>query len=54
MKFICYDVDAELKKAAQGKKTKVDVGLLLYNALEGYPGIQAGVGRAFEITEYRD
>lgn len=54
MEFICYNVEAELKKAAQGKKTNVDVGVLLYNALEGYSAIQRSIARAFGITEYRD
>ncbi len=51
---ICYNAETELKKAAKGKKTKVDVGLLLYSALEGYPAIQTRIARAFGITEYRD
>jgi hypothetical protein len=54
MEFICYNAEAELKKAAQGKKTKVDVSILLYNALEGYPAIQGRIARAFGIKSYRD
>ena len=50
MAFIVYNIDRELKKAAQGKKTKVPVGLLLYQALEHYPAIQKRIATAFEMT----
>ena len=54
MLYVKFDVVTELKKAAQGKKTKVDVGTLLHMALEGYPAIQRRIARAFGIKVYRD
>jgi hypothetical protein len=49
MRYVKFNTDKELKKAAQGKKTKVHVGLLVYLAMKDYPAIQAAVGRAFSI-----
>ena len=43
------NVDKELKKAARGRATKVPVGVVLYNALQDYPHIQALIAQAFEI-----
>jgi hypothetical protein len=51
MTYVRFNLNNELKKAARGKKTKVDMGLLLYLATDGYPAIQAGIMRAFSITE---
>jgi hypothetical protein len=45
-----YNVVAELKKAAKGKKTAVPVGILLLQATEGYPDIQRRIARAFSIS----
>lgn len=51
MLVVRFSIDKELRKAAQGKKTKVPVGILLFNALRDYPAIQAQIGDAFGITE---
>jgi hypothetical protein len=53
MPVVTFSIDRELKKAAQGKKTKVDVGLLLYMATKHYPKAQARIARAFSISEVR-
>jgi hypothetical protein len=34
MMYCSYNINEELKKASQGKKTKVPVGILLYLALD--------------------
>lgn len=51
MRYVKFNIDQELKKAARGKKTKVDVGLLLISATRRYPAIQASIAKAFAITE---
>jgi len=51
MSFVHFNINNELKKAAQGKKTKVGVGILLHMATRGYPAIQACIDKAFSITE---
>jgi hypothetical protein len=53
MPVIQFNIDRELKKAAQGKKTKVPVGQLLYLATKDYPAVQACIAEAFSITEVR-
>lgn len=50
MKYAKYNVMAELRKAQQGKKTKVHVGILLLSALDGYPAIQRKIASAFSIA----
>lgn len=50
MNYCKFSLDKELKKAAMGKKTKLDVGLLLYLALDHYPAIQKRIAKAFDIT----
>jgi hypothetical protein len=51
--YIQYDENTELKKAAQGKTTKVPVGGLLYTALRDYPAIQKRIAGLFGITPIR-
>jgi hypothetical protein len=48
--YVKFNVNTELRKAAQGKKTKVPVGILLHIALKDYPVIQKRVAAAFSIT----
>jgi hypothetical protein len=51
MRYCRYNLDKELKEASQGKKTKEEIGLLLYFALQDRPVLQKCVARAFSITE---
>lgn len=50
MRYVRFSLDTELRKAAQGKKTKVPIGLLLYLATDGYPVAQGAIARAFSIS----
>ena len=50
MAYAWINVTEELRKAANGKKTKIDPGLVVYLALEDYPHIQKLVAKALEIT----
>jgi len=50
MSFGRYKLATELKKAAQGKKTVLPVGILLVQATEGYPAIQRRIARAFAVS----
>jgi hypothetical protein len=52
MAFYRVNIDEELAKAAKGKKTKLPVEFVLYNALRDYPTIQALIADAFSITEW--
>jgi hypothetical protein len=52
MEYVCFDKWEELEKAAKGKKTKVDLELLLYLVLNDYPAIQRNLGKAFGIREH--
>jgi hypothetical protein len=45
-----YNVMAELKKAAKGKKTAVPLSTLLLQVTEGYPVIQKRIKKAFSTT----
>jgi hypothetical protein len=51
MQYCKYNMDEELKEASEGKRTKEEVGLLLYLALKDRPVIQKCVANAFSITE---
>lgn len=51
MPVIIVNWNRELRKAAQGKKTKVPMGIVLHYALRGYPEIQNLVDRAFGVKE---
>jgi len=46
-----YNVIKELKRAAEGKKTAVPVGILLLQVTNGYPAIQSLIKDAFSIEE---
>jgi hypothetical protein len=52
MPMVIHNVSRELKKAAQGKRTKISVGLLLWIAMRDCPGSRAYISRAFSLTEY--
>jgi hypothetical protein len=52
MPMVIFNIDRELKKAAQGKKTKVDIVTVLLMATRPYPEVRAGIVRAFGITEW--
>lgn len=49
--YIRYNTQEELTRAAAGKKTKVPVRWLLYDALASYPHIQTQVGKLYGISE---
>jgi len=49
MSYARFNITTELRKAAQGKKLKVDVGTLLWLATKGYPHIQARIAEVFSI-----
>jgi hypothetical protein len=51
MKYVKYNVVAELRKARQGKPTSVPLGLVLMSATEGYPRIQELIAEAFHISD---
>jgi hypothetical protein len=51
MQYRKYNVDEELKEASEGKRTKEEVGLLLYLALKDRPVIQKCIANAYSITE---
>ena len=51
MAYCKTNINEELEKAEKGKKTRVPVGILLYNALRDYPAIQRKIAAAFSITE---
>lgn len=51
MTYVRCNINTELRKAAKGKKTKLPVGIVIYEALRGYPAIQRSVAKAFSITE---
>jgi hypothetical protein len=51
MKYVRFNVNDELEKVANGKKTKVDVGLLLYIATDKYPVAQRRIAKTFSIIE---
>ncbi len=51
MTVLAINYDAELKKAAKGKKTVIPVEMVLYCALQDYPHIQRLIGKAFGIKE---
>jgi hypothetical protein len=53
MEYVQFNIEKELRKAAKGKKTKVEVGLLLCSALRDYPVIKAHVMKAFNIGEHK-
>jgi hypothetical protein len=46
-----YNVIKELKRAAEGKKPAVPVGILLLQVTNGYPAIQSLIKDAFSIEE---
>jgi hypothetical protein len=45
------NINAELRKAAKGKKTNLPADVLVYLSLKQYPGIQKQVAAAFSIKE---
>jgi len=49
--YVRVNMNKELQKAAQGKKTKIPVGFILHWATEGYPLIQKAITKAFGIYE---
>jgi hypothetical protein len=53
VKYFKLNLKHELKKAANGKKTKVDVSILLDSALRDYPDAQKALARALSGTEAR-
>src|SRR5579859_7355081 len=50
MTYRKIDINQELRKVGQGKKTKGDIGALFYTASDGYPELQAAIARVFGIT----
>jgi hypothetical protein len=49
MPYCKFNWETELRKARQGKRTKVPVWLALMSATNGYPRIQALIAEAFGI-----
>ena len=45
------NIDAELKKAAKGRPTKLPIVVVLYQSLRSYPAIQKQIAEAFGIIE---
>jgi hypothetical protein len=46
-----FNHNGELNNPTQGKKPKVEIGLLVYLVMDEYPAIRWRLGRAFSIYE---